>query len=160
MFIDHFDSKITYNPFVTNMPDSSRINSLSSDNLSHNFTPKLDDSSVPIYFNIYNRSLTMEPFGDINQNMKSDTSTNPSPLGEVKAMTSDIIFNAFELIRKNRCNTVLDLQGQVLSPEEWEAVQSCILNTTWLPPIKQIDLRETGLSYDLIDDKLRSIIVL
>lgn len=142
------------------MPDSSSICSLSSDNSSNKFTPPLDDSSVPIYFNVYNRSLTMQPFGCINQNMKSDTSTNSSTLGETKAMTSDITFNAFELIRKNRCNTVLDLQGQVLSPQEWEEIQNCILNTNWLPPIKRIDLRETGLSYDLIDYKLRSIIVL
>lgn len=94
MFKQNFDPKYIHKLFPTNMTEFDTDSSQVPNNQSNVFIPNLDLSAKPIYFIIYNRPIAEKPLSFTNH------VTNYSPLGDNKSMNSDIVFNAFELIRK------------------------------------------------------------
>jgi len=65
-----------------------------------------------------------------------------------------------DIIRKYRCNSVLDLQGRIISLQQWREIENYILNTDWLPPIKHIDLRGTNIPKENIHSDLLPYVII
>jgi hypothetical protein len=107
-----------------------------------------------------------------NKNMKNKIDTiiptgDKNKIGQITTITENIgekkynyMTDPLDIIRKHRCNGVLDFQGRKITSKEWTEIQKCILNVWWLPPISMIDLRDTNISKEDIDPRLIAITIL
>lgn len=74
--------------------------------------------------------------------------------------TSNIEKQALKLIRENRCNGYLDLSQENIPYEVWNIIQNLYLNDKIYPRITTIDIRNTNLTLDQVNDVLRGTIII
>jgi len=113
-------------------------------------------NQIPIYFNVGLRHLDGDKLNDINQKMTPKLTT--IALDSTRTITP--MQSGYELIRKYRCNGVLDLQGRRISLSDWNEIQTFILTFDRLPPVTQIYLRDSGITLDQVDLRLQPKVIL
>ena len=88
-------------------------------------------------------------------NMESNANTLTS------SMSSEVsTHKAKELIRTCRCNSVVNFNRHTIPLEVWNSIQELIINNAVYPPVTTIHLRNTNLTGENIDDKLRPMVTI
>lgn len=110
----------------------------------------------PIYYDtIPNPLLGGNNYSD-NTNVIDRVDSNLPPIWTQKDMHSPRE-SANEIIRKHRCNSVLDLTSKEISSQTWKEIQSIIIEGIW-PPITHVNLTGSNISRSDIDARIESLV--
>ena len=69
------------------------------------------------------------------------------------------LMEANRFIYRKSCNDYLDLTGLNISETVWRGMERLLISGAIFPPIHRIDITNSNITFDMVDDRLKPLIV-